>query len=64
MDYDVLYLCAKSKESLMKYRRYIKPHVVTKETNIILDGMDKYYKTFPGITAFNWSSFTAYLIAD
>ena len=64
MDYDVLYLCAKSKESLMKYRRYIKPHVVTKETNIILDGMDKYYKTFPGVTTFNWSSFTAYLIAD
>jgi replicative DNA helicase len=64
MDYDILFLCAKSKENLQKYRRYIKPHVVVKETNIILDGMDKYYKTFPGITDFAWDSFSAYLIAD
>ena len=26
--------------------------------------MDKYYKTFPGITDFAWDSFSAYLIAD
>jgi replicative DNA helicase len=64
MDYDVLYLCAKSKENLSKYRRYIKPHVVMKETNTILDGMDKYYKTFPSVTDFAWDSFTAFLIAD
>jgi replicative DNA helicase len=64
MDYDVLYLCAQSKENLAKYRRYIKPHVVAKETNTILDGMDKYYKTFPGVTDFSWESFSAFLIAD
>ena len=64
MDYDVLYLCSQSKENLNKYRRYIKPHVVVKETNIILDGMDKYYKTFPSIAEFSWDSFSAYLIAD
>jgi len=64
MDYDVLYLCSQSKENLAKYRRYIKPHVVVKETNIILDGMDKYHKTFPTISDFNWDSFSAFLIAD
>ena len=64
MDYDVLYLCSQSKENLTKYRRYIKPHVVVKETNTILDGMDKYYKTFPSLTEFNWDSFSAFLIAD
>ena len=64
MDYDVLYLCAQSKENLAKYRRYIKPHVVAKETNTILDGMDKYYKTFPGVIDFSWESFSAFLIAD
>ena len=64
MDYDCLFLCAKNKENLYKYRRYIKPHVVVKETNIILDGMDKYYKTFPTLTEFNWESFSAFLIAD
>ena len=64
MDYDVLYLCAQSKENLAKYRRYIKPHVVVKETNTILDGMDKYYKTFPSVTDFSWESFSAFLIAD
>jgi len=64
MDYDVLYLCSQSKENLSKYRRYIKPHVVMKETNTILDGMEKYYKTFPSVTEFAWDSFTAFLIAD
>jgi len=64
MDYDILYLCSQSKDNLSKYRRYIKPHVVTKETNIILDGMDKYYKAFPSVTSINWDSFSAYLIAD
>ena len=64
MDYDVLFLCAESKENLQKYRRHIKPHVVVKETNIILDGMEKYYKTFPSVTGFNWDAFSAFLIAD
>jgi replicative DNA helicase len=64
MDYDVLYLCSQSKENLAKYRRYIKPHVVMKETVTILDGMDKYYKAFPTVTSFSWDSFSAYLIAD
>lgn len=35
-----------------------------KETNTILDGMDKYYKTFPSVTDFAWDSFSAFLIAD
>lgn len=35
-----------------------------KETNTILDGMEKYYKTFPSVTDFSWDSFTAFLIAD
>jgi len=64
MDYDVLYLCAHSKENLQKYRRYVKPHIVVKETNIILDGMEKYYRTFPSITTFSWDAFGAFLIAD
>ena len=64
MDYDVLYLCSQSKENLSKYKRYIKPHVVMKETSIVLDGMERYFKTFPGVTELNWDSFSAYLIAD
>jgi len=64
MDYDVLFLCAESKENLQKYRRHIKSHVVVKETNIILDGMEKYYKTFPSVSVFNWDAFSAFLIAD
>jgi replicative DNA helicase len=35
-----------------------------KETNVILDGMERYFKTFPGVTELNWDSFSAYLIAD
>lgn len=64
MDYSVLHLCAESKENLLKYRRYVKPHTVAKETSLILDGMEKYWKVFPGIKTFDWDSFSAYLIAD
>lgn len=64
MDYSILHLCSESKEKFNKYRRYVKPHVVVKETNLILDGMDKYYKTFPGITSLDWDAFSAFLIAD
>ena len=64
MDYEVLFLCAESKANLQKYRRHVKPHVVAKETNIILDGMEKYYKAFPTVAAFNWDSFSAFLVAD
>jgi replicative DNA helicase len=35
-----------------------------KETSIVLDGMERYFKTFPGVTELNWDSFSAYLIAD
>jgi len=64
VDYSVLSLCAESKENLLKYKRYIKPHTVEKETTLILDGMEKYYKNFPSIKIFDWDSFSSYLIAD
>ena len=64
MDYDVLHLCSQSRDNYTKYRKYVKPHVVMKETNVILDGMDKYYKTFPGQSEINWDTFSAFLIAD
>jgi replicative DNA helicase len=35
-----------------------------KETNTILEGMERYFKTFPGVTELNWDSFSAFLIAD
>ena len=64
MDYDILYLCSQSKENMGKYRKYVKPHVVMKETNVILDGMEKYYKTFPAVSEVSWDTFSAFLIAD
>ena len=63
MDYDILYLCSQSKENMGKYRKYVKPHVVMKETNVILDGMEKYYKTFPAVSEVSWDTFSAFLIA-
>ena len=64
MDYSILHLCSQSKDNFTKYRRYVKPHVVVKETNLILEGMDKYYKTFPGIATLDWDAFSGFLIAD
>ena len=64
MDYSIIHLCSQSKDNLHRYKRYVKPHVVAKETSIILDGMEKYYKTFPGIKTFEWEPFSSFLIAD
>jgi replicative DNA helicase len=64
MDYSILHLCSESKENLLRYKRYVKPHVVAKETMTILDGMEKYYKSFPSIKTLEWAPFSAYLIAD
>lgn len=64
MDYSLLYLCAENKENLSKYKRYVKPHVVVKETMIILDGMERFYKSFSSISKIDWESFSAFLIAD
>jgi len=63
MDYDVLYLGAQGRDSFNRYRKHVKQHVIAKETQIILDGMDRYYKAFPGAT-FDWEPFIAFLIAD
>src|ERR1035437_5815899 len=35
-----------------------------KETSIILEGMDRFYKTFPSVTKLDWEPFSAFLIAD
>jgi len=64
VDYSIIHLCSQSKDNLHRYKRYVKPHVVAKETSIILDGMEKYYKTFPGIKTFEWEPFSSFLIAD
>ena len=64
MDFDVLYLCSQSKDNLNKYKKYVKPHVVVKETMMILDGMERFYKSFPSVSKIDWDAFSAYLIAD
>lgn len=64
MDFSIIHLCSQSKENLHRYKRYIKPHVVEKETSIILDGMERYYKTFPGVKSLDWEPFSSFLIAD
>jgi replicative DNA helicase len=60
----VIHLCSQSKENLLRYKRYVKPHIVEKETNIILDGMERYYKAFAGLSKFDWEPFISFLIAD
>ena len=64
MDYPSLFLCAESKDNLLKYKKHIKPHTVAKETTTILEGMEKYYKAFPSVSKIDWDPFSAFLIAD
>jgi len=64
MDYSVLFLCSESRDNLQRYKKYIKPHTVAKETTIILEGMEKFYKAFPSVRTLDWDAFSSYLIAD
>ena len=63
MDYSVLFICAESKDSYHKYKKHVKPHTVSKETNIILDGMEDYFKAFPGEAKIDWIPFSECVIA-
>lgn len=63
MDHDVMYLCALSETNYLKYRPYVKPHVVYPETTLVLDTMGEYYKSFPGVTSITWEAFNSFLMA-
>lgn len=64
MDQEVLYMCAESRDSYYRYRKYVKPHVVEKETNNLLEYMGDYYKGQPTISAIKWDAFGAYICGD
>lgn len=62
MDYDLLYMCGESLSNYQRYRKYIKPHLVQKETLILLDEMGEFYKTYTK-TNVDWEPFGSYVIA-
>ena len=57
IDKDVLFLCAESVDNFRRYRKFIKPHVLEKETNIILGYMEEFYESRPSEKKVEWSSF-------
>ena len=63
MDYDIINICASSKDNYWKYRKYIKPYTIHRETHIILDDMGEYYKAFPLELLVNWEAFISYSLA-
>ena len=59
-----MHLCATSKENYQKYRKYVKPHVVNKETNMILDAMGDTYKLSKDITKIDWEALDGIIMSD
>jgi replicative DNA helicase len=64
LDYDLINLLAQSKDNYHKYKKYVKPHTVAKETNLIIQGMEKYFDAFPTEVVIVWDAFSAFLIAE
>jgi replicative DNA helicase len=63
LDYSILNICAENRENLLKYKKHIKPHVIAKETALILEGMEKYYKLYPE-GKLDWDICSDILIAE
>ena len=63
MEFDVLYLCGESRDNWHRYRKYIKPHVVNKETSMILDAMGDFYKVSKADKV-NWEALDSLMMVD
>lgn len=59
-DKDILFMCSESRDNYTRYRRYVKDHLVEKETTVLLNELGDYYKAHPGAT-FSWGGFGAYV---
>jgi replicative DNA helicase len=59
LDLDLLALL-KSKATFQRFKPYIKEHVLAKETQLIINTMDAYFKAFPAVTDLDWSAFESY----
>jgi replicative DNA helicase len=50
----------KSKDNFQRFKPYIKEHVLSKETHLIINSIDAYYKQFKDSKEIDWAAFESY----
>ena len=53
-----------SVDNFRKYKKFVKPHVIEKETSILINYIDDYYTAHPGETSINWAAFSSFFSGD
>lgn len=51
-----------TRENFQRFSGYVKDYTVTPEAKGIIDGMERYYATFPSETSINWSTFRPWYV--
>lgn len=59
MDLDLLALI-KDKETFQRFKPYIKEHVLSKETVLIVNTIESFFKAYPSVKELNWEAFETY----
>ena len=59
MDTDLLAIL-KEKSAFLRFRPYIKEHVLSKEAQLIFNTLDSFYKHYPSVTDVDWTAFESY----
>lgn len=59
MDLDLLALL-KTKTNWQRFRPFLQEHVLAKETNLIVNTIDSYYKHFASSSEIDWAAFESY----
>ena len=64
IDKDLLFMFTESVDNFRKYKKFVKPHVIEKETSILINYIDDYYTAHPGETSINWAAFSSFFSGD
>jgi replicative DNA helicase len=57
MDLTLLRFMSLNKDTYDRFRKYVKSHTITKETELLLSDFEEYWTCFPGSDAIDWAQF-------
>lgn len=61
MDFDLLRILSK-KDNYIRFKPYIKEHVLSREAAVLIASMDGYYESHPSETEIDWAQFSSYFL--
>jgi KaiC/GvpD/RAD55 family RecA-like ATPase len=57
LDIPLLKFLSTDKDTFNRFRKYVKPHTITRETTQVLTDMEEYWTAFPSSDAIEWAQF-------